>query len=85
MKPLLLIPALACLALFTSCSTMDDAMDDGASLAAPDRDKEGFSGPGVRMDDDIPKSDINEVDIHRRGAPSNKNQGVDFFQFKKKF
>ena len=60
-------------------------MEEAGSTIVPDRDKEGFTGPGVRMGPDIPKSDVNEVDIHRRGPRGDKETGVDFFQYKHKF
>lgn len=75
---------------FCSCQSPDDA----SSLIVPDRDKEGLTGPGVRMADSG-KVGTNQVE-RMSGAQYAPNDylrreqdqpidGVDFFQYKKKF
>jgi len=68
--------------------------DDPGSIVMPDRDKEGLSGPGIRMQDN---ADIGTNNLQRVSgstyAPTSYLQkqqeapvdGVDFFQYKKKF
>jgi hypothetical protein len=77
-------------ALLCSCSTPKDA----ASAIAPDRDQEGLTGPGVRIADSG-RVGTNQVErlSGAQYAPTEvlqreQNQpvnGIDFFQYKKKF
>jgi hypothetical protein len=68
--------------LLCSCQSTDEA----ASVVVPDRDREGFTGPGIRVDNDIPKSVINEPEIpHAYNQKQRAVDGIDFFQYKHKF
>lgn len=76
--------------VFCSCESTDDA----ASLVLPDRDKEGLTGPGIRMQDN---PDVGTNTLQRASgstyAPTSYLQkqqnapvdGIDFFQYKQKF
>lgn len=76
--------------VFCSCQSTNDP----AALVMPDRDKEGLSGPGIRMQDnaDIGTNNLQRVS-NSNYAPTSYLQkqqeapvdGVDFFQYKKKF
>jgi hypothetical protein len=71
-----------------------ESTDDVTSLVVPDRDKEGLTGPGVRLAD---SGHIGTNQVERLSsaqyAPTEylrrqQNQpvdGVDFFQYKSKF
>lgn len=86
---LLLSSLLVCIG-FCSC----ESTDKPSSLIVPDRDKEGLTGPGVRMGD---RADTGTNQVQRLSgaeyAPTEYRQrqqtqpvdGIDFFQYKKKF
>lgn len=73
-----------------SCESTDDA----ASLLIPDRDKEGLTGPGVRLADSghIGTNQVERLSGAQYAPPDylrrEQNQpvdGIDFFQYKSKF
>lgn len=86
----LLLTSLLFSAWFCSCQSTNEA----SSLIIPDRNKEGLTGPGVRITD---SGNVGTNQVERMSgaqyAPKDylqreQNQpveGIDFFQYKKKF
>ena len=75
--------------ILSSCASTDSASD----LIVPDRDKEGLTGPGIRMTDNqmntnrvegLTRTEYTPPDVARR-QEEQPVDGVDFFQYKKKF
>jgi hypothetical protein len=87
--PLSLAAAMA-LAMLSACESTDEA----ANVIVPDRDKEGFSGPGVRIAngnqlntnrvEHLTQTEYAPRDYLRR-QQEEPVEGIDFFQYKKKF
>ena len=72
-------------------SASTDKDPDALSLVSPDRSGEGLSGPGLRLTDDQPTNTLDRASPqfrptnYERARQNQPVDGVDFFQYKKKF